>query len=66
MSSDFIDRYLEQSIFLAILTVISIFYFSLTFIYNLALLMRDSPVKWAASGDHVTMTVTGVDMAHVR
>eukprot|EP00794_Sanderia_malayensis_P004740 gene4740-5363_t len=30
-----------------------------------ALSMRDQPVKWSASGDHVTMTVTGVDIAHV-
>lgn len=30
-----------------------------------ALSMKDLSVKWAASGDHVTMTITGVDMAHV-
>ena len=31
-----------------------------------ALTHRDASVKWAAAGDHVTMTVTGVDVAHVR
>jgi len=30
-----------------------------------ALTHRETSVKWAAAGDHVTMTVTGVDVAHV-
>lgn len=31
-----------------------------------ALTCRDDPVKFAAAGDHVTGSIHGVDMAHVR